>query len=189
MKFAILINPIISRNTLKISLTAVALLLLSSCASMSKEECLTANWLDQGFRDGRSGQPLARIAEHQKACAKVGVVPNDALYFQGRDQGIALYCTAENALVVGREGQPYRNACPAVLEYEFLTAYDKGKQLFDAEQRIEFLNQDSHQLELLLRDEEDREKRRYLRRQLRELDWELHSARDEQRYLERRLQE
>lgn len=177
------------RSLLLISLTAGALLLLSSCASMSKEQCLTANWLDQGFRDGRSGQPLTRIAAHQKACAKVGVVPNQTLYVEGRDKGIALYCTPENALTVGRQGQPYRNACPASLEQEFLEAYEKAKQLYDAEQRIESLNQDSRQLELRLRDEDDREKRRYLRQDLRDLDWELQRARDEQRYLERRFRD
>lgn len=165
-----------------------ALILLPGCASMSKEECLTANWLDQGFRDGRSGQPLTRIADHQKACAKVGVVPNQASYVEGRDKGIALYCTPENALTVGRQGQPYRNACPATLEHEFLVSYKQGKQLYEAEQRTEALSQDLRQFELLLRDEDDREQRRYLRQHIRDLDWELQRARDEQRYLERNLE-
>ena len=166
-----------------------ALILLPGCASMSKEECLTANWLDQGFRDGRSGQPLSLIAEHRKACAKVSVVPNDTLYFQGREQGIALYCTPENGLLVGRQGHAYRNACPAALEHEFLVSYQTGKQLYDAEQRIAALNQETRQLELFLRDEDDREKRRYLRQDLRDLDWELQRARDEQYYLEKRLRD
>ncbi|MGO4999536.1 DUF2799 domain-containing protein [Oceanisphaera sp. W20_SRM_FM3] len=166
---------------------AASVIALSGCASMSKQECLTANWLDQGFRDGRNGQPLSRIADHQKACAKVDVRPDHVLYAQGREQGIVLYCTPENALIVGRQGQPYRNACPAALEQQFLVSYEKGKQLYDAEQRIEALNQDTRQLELLLRDEDNNDIRRYLRHNIRELDWERQRARDEQYYLERRL--
>ena len=173
--------------TLRRTWLGATVILLTGCASMSEQECLTANWLDQGFRDGRTGQPLARIGDHRKACAKVGVRPDDALYFQGRDQGIVLYCTPENALAVGRQGQPYRNACPAALEHQFLVSYEQGKQLYDAELRIEALNEDTRQLELLLRDEDDREKRRDLRQHIRDLDWERQRARDEQRYLESRL--
>lgn len=165
----------------------VAAMLLSGCASMSKEECLTANWHDQGFRDGRTGQPLARLAEHRKACAKVGVIPNDGQYAQGRDEGIAVYCAPENGMRVGRQGQTYRNACPASLEQQFLMSYHQGKQLYDAEQRVEELTQETRELELSLRDEEDREKRRYLRQDIRNLDWQLQRARDEQDYLQRRI--
>ena len=150
-------------------LTAI-IILLTGCSSMTEQECLTANWLDQGFRDGRSGQPVTRIADHRKACAKVGVLPDQVLYVQGRDQGIVHYCTPINGLTVGRQGLPYRNVCPAALEHEFLVSYEKGKRLYDAEQLVESLNEDTRQLELLLRDEDDRDRRRDLRRHIWELD-------------------
>ena len=171
--------------------TAIAMvaLLLSGCASMSKEECLTANWLDQGFRDGRTGQPLSRLEDHRAACAKVSVIPNDNLYIEGREQGILLYCTPESALQEGLQGRPYRDACPAELEHAFLLAYNKGKQVYKAEQQVEQLNSQSRQLEQSLVREDDKNQRRYLRRQLRELDWELQRARDEYRYLERQLRD
>lgn len=162
-------------------------LLVSGCASMTEQECLTANWLDQGFRDGRSGQPLTRLASHTEACAKVGVIPNAALYREGRDQGIKHYCTSENGFLQGRQGHSYRQACPAALEHQFLVSYEQGQQLYQAEQLIESLNEDTRQLEQLLRDEEDRDKRRDLRKNIRDLDWERQRARDEQYYLERRL--
>ncbi|WP_161492538.1 DUF2799 domain-containing protein [Oceanisphaera profunda] len=182
------LSTVVCMKELRSAWLLVAVVLLTGCASMSKQECLTANWLDQGFRDGRNGQPLSRIVDHRQACTKVGITPNDTLYFQGRDQGIVHYCTSENALAVGRQGLPYRNACPAALEHEFLVSYKQGKQLYEAEQRIEALSQDSRQFELLLRDEDDREQRRYLRQHIRDLDWELQRARDEQRYLERNLE-
>lgn len=184
---AFLSSYLLSQYIRPSTLLTAAVIALSGCASMTEQECLTANWFDQGFRDGRSGQPLSRIADHQKACAKVGVKPDNALYFQGRDQGIQIYCTPENALAVGRLGQPYRNVCPAALEQQFLMSYEKGKQHYEAELRIEALNRDTRQLELLLRAEDNKEKRRYLRQNIRDLDWERQRAREEQYYLERRL--
>lgn len=100
-----------------------------------------------------------------------------------------LYCTPENALQEGVQGRPYRDACPAELEHAFLLAYNKGKQVYKAEQQVEQLNSQSRQLEQSLVREDDKSQRRYLRRQLRELDWELQRARDEYRYLERQLRD
>ena len=40
-------------------LAAAALLATSGCASLSKDECLSANWEDIGIRDGANGQPAA----------------------------------------------------------------------------------------------------------------------------------
>lgn len=160
---------------------------ISSCASMSEQECLTANWLDQGFRDGRNGQPLHRLEEHRQACAKVAVRPDQQLYLQGREQGIAYYCTPENAIEEGRLGRQYRNACPAHLEHRFLLAYEQGKHVYDAEQRIEKLTRESKQLEQRLTSEKDQDSRRYLREELRDVDRQMQRAREDMRYLERRL--
>lgn len=180
---------VVANNLGRLATLAMATLLLSSCASMSKEQCLAANWLDQGFRDGRTGQPLSRLEDHRAACAKVPVIPDDNLYIEGREQGILLYCTPENALQEGVQGRPYRDACPAELEHAFLLAYNKGKQVYKAEQQVEQLNSQSRQLEQSLVREDGKNQRRYLRRQLRELDWELQRARDEYRYLERQLRD
>lgn len=171
----------------QVSILLAAVTLISSCASMTENQCLTANWLDQGFRDGRNGQALSRLEEHRQACAKVGVIPNRQLYFQGRDQGVLHYCTPQNALQEGLKGQPYRNACPAHLEYEFLLSYEQGKQIYDAEQRVEKLNQQSSQIEKTLKKESGQDERRYLREQLRDIDRQLQQAREDMRYLEKRL--
>lgn len=166
---------------------AAAAVLISSCASMSEQECLSANWLDQGFRDGRNGQPLTRLQEHRQACAKVAVRPDQRLYLQGREQGIVHYCTPDNAVEEGRLGRQYRNACPAHLEYSFLLAYEQGKRVYDAEQRIEKLNRESKQLEQRLKTEKDKDNQRYIRQELRDVDRQLQGAREDMRYLERRV--
>ena len=176
-----------AHKRLQVNILLVAVVLISSCASMTANECLTVNWLDQGFRDGRNGQALSRLEEHRQACEKVGVTPNRQLYFQGRDQGILHYCTPNNALEEGLKGRPYRDACPANLEYGFLISYEQGKQIYDAEQRVEKLNQHSSQLEKALKKENDQDARRYLRGQLRDIDRQLLQAREDMRYLEKRL--
>lgn len=175
------------QKRLRISILLAAAVLINGCASMTENECLTANWLDQGFRDGRNGQALSRLEEHRQACAKVGVTPNRQLYFKGREQGILHYCTPDNALQEGLKGRQYRSACPAHLEHDFLIAYEQGKEIYDAEQRVEKLNGQSSQLEKLLKKEKSPEERRYLRQELRDIDRELVRAREDMRYLERRL--
>ena len=175
-----------AKSTAQVISLVAAAVLVSSCASMSEQECLTANWLDQGFRDGRNGEPLMRIEDHRQACAKVGIRPDQKRYFQGRDQGILHYCTPDNGFQEGRLGRQYRNACPAHLEYRFLQAYEQGKQLYDVEQDIEKLNKEANQLEQSLSKEDDKDKRRYVRQELRDVDRQLQRAHEELRYLERR---
>lgn len=72
-------------------------------------------------------------------------------------------------------------------QHRFLQAYEQGKEIYDVEQHIEKLNTESNQLEQALRKEEDRDKHRYLRQELRDIDRQLQRARDDLRYLERRL--
>lgn len=178
---------LLAKSKFRVIGLAAAAVLVSSCASMSEQECLSANWLDQGFRDGRSGQPLTRFQEHRQACAKVGIRPDQRLYLQGREQGIVHYCTPSNAIEEGRLGRQYRNACPAHLEHEFFLAYERGKQVYDAEQGIEKLNRESKQLEQRLKTDKDKDSRRSIRQELRDLDRQLQGAREDVRYLERRL--
>lgn len=182
---ALIVNKLMLRLVPLIAL----IVLLNGCASMSKEQCLTANWLDQGFQDGRNGQTLTRLEDHRKACEKVGVIPDRSLYLEGRDQGITHYCTAENGLRQGRNGKPYLNSCPAHLQHEFLIAYEQGRELYNAEKRVNDLDYEVSELEQSIRDEDDKKQRRRLRQDLRDLDRELQRARDDKRDLKRRLDE
>lgn len=161
--------------------------ILGGCASMSEKECLTANWTDQGYRDGRQGFSLARVEDHREACAKVGVVPDMALYRRGHAQGVLEYCTPQNAVAEGRSGRPYRNACPAGLEGEFLAYHEAGMRAFHAQQRLDGLNRESERLQRTLAKEKNEAQRKRLRSDLRNLDRDLRSARDALHYEERRL--
>ncbi|TKR56704.1 DUF2799 domain-containing protein [Allopusillimonas ginsengisoli] len=154
---------------------------MAGCASMSEKDCLTANWQDQGYRDGRDGLPLSRIEDHREACWKVGVVPDARQYQAGRAVGIREYCTPDRALYEGRQGRPYRNACPANLERQFLQYHQAGRRIYDAEQHVDSLNSQSRQLQNQLDKEKNASRRKQLRRELRDLDYRLQRARDDVR--------
>jgi len=162
-------------------------LILAACASMSEKECLSANWTDQGYRDGRDGQPLSRLEDHREACAKVGVMPNAEQYLSGREVGIREYCTPANAAREGRLGRGYRNACPMQLERNFLSYYELGYQVYQAEQRVDSLNREVQRKQRELNKEKNDAKRQELRRDLRRLDSRLSQARRELYDEERRL--
>ena len=171
----------------RVLLSLATVLVLSGCASMSEKDCLTANWVDQGYRDGRQGYPLSRVEDHREACSKVGVVPEVALYRRGHGQGVLEYCTPRNAVSEGRDGRPYRNACPAALEGEFLAYHELGMRAYQAQQRLDSLNRESQRLQRTLNKEKSESKRKRLRSQLRDLDRNLRDARDDLHFEERRL--
>jgi len=146
---------------------------------MTEEECLTADWYERGLRDGRNGQPRDYIAEHHKACAKVGVVPQEQQYRKGHSLGIRDYCTPENGARLGRHGGYYRNSCPADLEGPFMDRYRAAYRVHEAERRVNSLNTDIRNKERQLDKEQNEDKRRRLRRELRDLDDRLRRARDD----------
>lgn len=162
-------------------------LLLSGCASMSPEECLTAQWHEQGMRDGQNGYPRSRAANHQEACAKVGVSINMTQYQAGRDIGIRRYCTPENAIEQGRSGRSYQNSCPPELERRFLDNYHSGYRVYTAQQYVDRLDSELNSTERRLRKAKDDAERTRLRKDLRDLDRRLRSARDDVYQAERRI--
>ena len=45
-----------------------SMILLSSCATLSKQECLVGDWQAIGYNDGVAGYQSERLASHAKAC-------------------------------------------------------------------------------------------------------------------------
>lgn len=176
------------RSVSTLSAAVCLLLLVAGCSSMSEKDCLSANWTDQGYRDGRNGQPLSRIEDHREACATVGVVPDRQQYLAGREVGIREYCTPANAVREGRLGRGYRNACPMQLERNFLAYHELGYQVYRSEQRLDSLNREMQRKQRELDKEKNDAKRQQLRRELRHLDSRLSQARRDLHDEERRLQ-
>lgn len=120
----------------------VAAIVVASCATMSKEECVASDWFAVGDRDGGGGASWVKIDAYTKVCAKAGVTPDAALYAKGRQQGLVRYCTESNGFYVGRSGHGYGNVCPAPAESAFLGGYADGERLYRATQRLETAKSD-----------------------------------------------
>lgn len=105
-------------------------MLLAGCASMSKSECLYADWQAIGFEDGSVGMPASAVSSRRQACAKAGVTPDMDAYLAGRDQGLQEYCTPGNAFRVGENGGGYSGVCARHDEASFLDQYRVGARLY-----------------------------------------------------------
>jgi len=103
---------------------------LTSCATLNKDECRTADWKLIGFEDGSKGYSASRIGDHRKACAEYGITPNLSLYNQGYAEGLHKFCTPANGYNLGRRGSAYHGICSGYDEEYFLSAYKQGKELY-----------------------------------------------------------
>lgn len=162
---------------------------LAGCAAMSEQECRTADWREQGMRDALAGHPRSRLEDNREACGKTGVVPNQALYFEGWKRGIGQFCTPANGVRWGRDGKTYENSCPPELEAGFVSRYRDGRRAYDAEQQLRRLQNEQSTKQRDLDAAKDDDKRRRLRNELQSLDARLRNARDELDYAERRLRQ
>ncbi len=146
-----------NRHTLNIRLivTLTGLTLMGGCASMSADECRSADWRTVGYEDGRAGS-AGRIGDHRKACAKVDVAPDLDLYEAGRADGLRKYCIPSKGYEVGRNGRRYNGVCPADLEPAFVEALEDGRVLYRLESAVDDLESEINDIERDLDDDEDK---------------------------------
>lgn len=124
----------------RLLLLLVAVWGLQGCATLSKDECRSADWYSIGYEDGLRGQTPIRIADHRKACASAGVTPDLARYTMGREAGLQWYCEPRNGFRLGVRGQSYAGACSAGAEPDFLAAWSAGKEIHASEYEIRRLD-------------------------------------------------
>ena len=121
--------------TIKICIIA-ALLLMAGCATLSKDECLNADWQIIGFEDASAGYAMDRIGQHRKACASVMVVPDMARYEEGHRKGARQYCTRERGYSEGLNGKSYNGICPLDLVDTFMQAYRDGQERYQFQKHL-----------------------------------------------------
>ena len=115
---------------------AVAIiLLLTGCATVSKEDCLVTDWFEVGRMDGMQGTPRTAFQNLAKPCLEYGVNADRQAYYQGHDQGLKYYCTEQKGFELGQKGLPYKSVCPLQLEPDFRAGYNKGMRSFCSEQK------------------------------------------------------
>ncbi len=113
--------------------------LINGCATLGKDECLTANWEAIGYEDGTRGLEASRIGKHRSACARHGVTPDLERYTQGREQGLEEYCKSSVGYNVGVRGGRYMNVCPAYNERDFLAGYRYGQDIYKTQSQLRSL--------------------------------------------------
>lgn len=125
----------------------IAALLLSSCASLTEEQCQTGDWQQIGQQDARLGHRADRLDEHVKACQSYKIVVSEYAYFEGYKQGQLQYCTISNGYDVGRKGYRYNGICPPSKFSNFESAYEKGRLVHDIELDISSVQYDRNQIQ------------------------------------------
>jgi len=61
--------------------------------SITPERCESVNWADAGYKAGVSAAPFDLDGSFEQKCAELGILPNEAAYRSGYEQGTADYCT------------------------------------------------------------------------------------------------
>ncbi len=125
-------------------------MLISSCATLNKDECKTANWRTIGYEDGTKGHKASRIGQHRSACAEHGISPDLNLYNQGREQGLKKYCIPTTAYRKGLSGYSYNGVCAGYNEKIFVDAFNYGLTIYKAKRRLNNLkNKYSRELDYI----------------------------------------
>ena len=119
-----------------------AVLLLAGCASMDKNECVSANWYAIGLEDGAQGRGVDRLGAHRRACAEHKVSPDGERYAAGHREGLRSFCTYERGYALGRSGKSTTTTCPPELRLVFLAGYSRGLEFHDLQRRLNQVNLD-----------------------------------------------
>jgi len=106
-------------------LTFTLLVIISSCASLNKEECQRADWQALGLIDGSKGLRDPKNETYQKDCSEYGVVVDDKAYLEAFDEGLKKYCTYNNGLDSGLSGSRSHSKCES-MSADFKRGYQEG---------------------------------------------------------------
>lgn len=120
-------------------LFAIAVLLtpmLAACASLSQDQCQAGDWRAIGMEDGRQGRPLSRLSNHTEACSEYGIAVDQALYLDGREQGLLSYCRPEVAARESVDGRRYYNVCEGAAGQSFARVYAAGERIYQLEAEL-----------------------------------------------------
>jgi hypothetical protein len=128
---------------------------LSGCASLSKSECLNANWEDIGIRDGANGQPEEYLIQHSTACAKVQVTPDRESWLRGRDRGLERFCVPQRVYQIGENGGGFdAGICRNFDQARLGDAYEKGRDVNRLSGELDSIDSEMHDISAKLEDKD-----------------------------------
>lgn len=110
----------------------LSLLALSSCASLSKEDCESINWKNQGYTAAAKGErPTECISRFKKQCTdEYNVKINNNEFVDGYKQGLQVYCSKSNLYQKGLSGDEYKGICDSTATPEVAASFTSGRVKF-----------------------------------------------------------
>ena len=73
---------------IKIIINLFFVLLLSSCTSLSENECASMNWYKKGMQDAKAGLPKSTLGEHKGTCLRFGIEFDKLEYIEGYEKAL-----------------------------------------------------------------------------------------------------
>lgn len=110
----------------KLAIASCLLLSITGCATMNKDECVSADWQALGYQQGARGGSTQAFNRMQSACANHGITANFTAYQQGHRQGLDNYCSFDQGLALGQNGSSYNTECSSVRYPAFKEGFVKG---------------------------------------------------------------
>ena len=114
----------------------ILLAFVGGCASLDKDECVSADWYTIGLEDGARGRAIERLGQHRRACAEHGVAPDATRWLAGRAEGLKSFCTFQRGYANGRAGQAYADVCPAELAGAFSAGWREGRDFYELNRQL-----------------------------------------------------
>lgn len=146
------------------------------------------SWYELGVKDGRLGKTPDFLGRHQHACTEYGVQVNESEYRAGRTQGLSSYCQLSNAFDTGLRGERYQSVCPRDIDAVFDRYNDAAYQVYQQRERVKSLDNSLMSKESSLSSKKTPDdKKAHIRDEIRKLDRERQSLRDELYMMEHRL--
>ena len=120
----------------------IALIAMSGCTTVTKEQCEAINWYGNGYETAMQGGLPEQASKHESnyTCNKeYGLTPKYEQVSEGYKEGLLAFCTRRQGQRFGESGGYYQQTCSEKSEPQFLAGYQLG--------RIEYMGSRMSQLE------------------------------------------
>ncbi|MFT6633549.1 MAG: hypothetical protein ACJAS4_003520 [Bacteriovoracaceae bacterium] len=96
---------------MKLILIYIAIFIANGCSTLSKNECENRNWFNLGKSDAMNGEVEPKTAEYRRDCSEYGLQIKSMDYLKGFENGLKKYCTYNNGLNRGEDGEESHALC------------------------------------------------------------------------------
>lgn len=134
----------------KIAISLFVCLLITSCSTYTKQECVTMDQTQMGYKDGINGVSSFNNAVYlfQSTCQKDYEIPVSVEKIkQGWEDGVRFYCSSNGGARAGAQGLEYSGICAKSKEDEkkFFESYNPARMSF-LENKVKELERDNENL-------------------------------------------